>query len=169
MSTYLSESRTIVCIVCQSDRRTVNIVRDICARCERLEADGKVGSDGAECALGQLSKVRQPDADPPYVKPKSREDGVCSGCSKAGPIYEEAASLCKTCSQAKLRRQDLDLMKVKIRCVVCNKMRRRFCLNENICRKDYLIRGNGYGICIGCGKDKLISLNKGSAQCELFY
>lgn len=169
MSTYLSGSRTIVCIVCKRHRHTVNIVRDICARCERLEADGRVGGDAAECAPGQLSKVRHPGAGPLYVKPKSRKDGVCSGCSKAGPIYEEAASLCKMCNQAKLRRRDLDVMKVKIRCVVCNQMRRRTCLNENICRKDYLIRGNGYGICIGCGKEKLIWVKKGGVQCALCY
>jgi len=48
-------------------------------------------------------------------------------------------------------------------------MRRRVRLNENICRKDYLIRGNGYGICIGCGKKKLIWVKKGGARCALCY
>ncbi len=118
---------------------------------------------------GQRLEVVEPCPRPSYVEKRSYKEGACSACSETGPIYEESAELCKTCHQKKLTRLSKDVLKVKVRCVVCNQMRRSVCLSENICLADYLARMNGHGTCIGCGKEKLIWVKKNGARCRYCY
>ena len=171
MSSYLRGSRRIVCNDCKRRRLTKNPTRDICSRCERAESEGKNQTSGsAEQMRGeQASQLRDPTGRSLYVERRSYQEGVCSLCSRTGPIYEEHAALCKTCHQKKLTRLSKEVLKLKVRCVVCNQMRRSVCLNENICLADYLARMNGHSTCIGCGKEKLIWVKKDGARCRYCY
>lgn len=171
MSSYSRGSRTIVCNGCKRRRRIKDSTRDICSRCERSVSEGKLQTDcnAAQVPPEQPSLVNNTCGRSLYIQHRSYREDVCSLCSKTGPIYEETATLCKTCHQTKLNRQSKDLLKVKVECVVCKTVRRSVCLNENICLPDYLARMNGYGTCIACGKEKVIWVKKDGARCRYCY
>lgn len=171
MNTYLRGARTIVCIGCKLRRRTKNPTIDICRRCESSGVDASLPSEGkAEQTLReQLSQLTDSYGRPLYLQYRVYREGVCSVCSNTGPIYEEPAALCRTCHQKKLTRLGKAALKVKVECDVCKKMRRSVCLSEDICLADYLARKNGYGTCIGCGKEKQIWVKKNGARCRYCY
>lgn len=161
MNSYASQSRTIVCALCKQRRRIKATASELCPRCEKAQS-AELASVTAEYETGNQQW-------PKYIHVRSYEQGVCSGCSSFGPIYEPDAQLCKTCHQKKLTRLSKDVLKVKIKCAVCHKLRRSVCLSEDICLPCYLARQNGVAVCIGCGKEKVIWVMKGGARCRYCY
>jgi hypothetical protein len=161
-------SREFICRGCGRARRgkkSLGTHGDLCQACYAAEPSTPCGGCG-----GQTHRA-DPETKlyPRCAKKRSRPEGRCVECSRVGPLYEEAPALCRGCHDRKLHRLGKEVLKVKVECSVCGRMRSSVCVDENICLADYLKRANGHGVCVRCGLEKMIWVKRGGPWCRYCY
>jgi hypothetical protein len=148
-------TRVVVCVRCERRHRNRRGT-DVCGRCE----------DSTEDPFDPVAKT--PAAERAYVKISTTAQGDCSSCGKHTRI-DPRDGYCIECHKKRLQNARLEALKQKIRCNICNEIKRPAYLNENICRRCSLTRKNQMATCTDCGKEKLIAVKKNGPRCLSCY
>jgi hypothetical protein len=97
-----------------------------------------------------------------------RPEGICAGCSCSSVIYNQEEQLCQACHKTRQRRSRNFDKQIKMKCLICGKMRSSALLGRAICQACWREERNGRGICSGCNSLKVIQM-KAEQLCKQCY
>src|ERR1700694_3262811 len=143
-----------MCEVCGRHCRTAQKGRDICRGC--LHKEPSVSC--IRCGLMKHLVAEKTGLCPRCTSMVLRPEGICAGCSCSSVIYNQEEQLCQACHKTRQRRSRNFDKQIKMKCLICGKMRSSALLGRAICQACWREERNGRGICSGCNSLKVIQM-----------